>query len=197
MPLPRFGRLAPARQAEILRVARAHFAAEGPQTASYNKIIEASGLSKSAVYQYFDSREDLLGAVLDGVQARVLAALGEWRPAADPGEFWQQLDRGARGLRGHLAQHPDDLALVPALIARAGQVARPWFEALVADGRRLGVIRADVDTDLMLAATVATFRAADEWAVAALRDERQVDLDQPWLLLAGLWGTQPPSEGVS
>ncbi|MCL3861007.1 TetR/AcrR family transcriptional regulator [Actinotalea sp. K2] len=193
MPLPRFGRLAPDRQAAILGVARAHFAAEGPETASYNKIIEASGISKSAVYQYFDGREDLLGAVLAGVRDRLLTALGPWREAHDPQEFWEQLARGARGLREHLVAHPDDLALVPAATTRAGAEADPWFEAVLADGRRLGVIRADVDPDLLLAATVAVFRAADGWAVQALQEGRPVDLDrQPWTLLAGLWGSPLP-----
>lgn len=197
MPLPRFGRLPSDRQAEILRVARAHFATEGPETASYNKIIEASGFSKSAVYQYFDGREDLLGAVLDGVGERLRAALGPWWAAPDPPGFWLQLDRGARGLQEHLVAHPDDLALVPAATSRAGAEADSWFEALLADGRRLGVVRVDIDPDLMLAATISVFRAADGWVVQGLREGRSTGLErQPWALLAGLWGSPPPPEAA-
>ncbi len=193
MPLPRFRRLLPDRQAEILRVARAHFAAEGPETASYNKIIEASGFSKSAAYQYFDGREDLLRAVLDGVRDRLRAALGPWRAVSDPPGFWLQLDRGARGLQEHLVAHPDDLALVPAATTHAGAEADPWFQDMLADGRRLGMVRADIDHDLMLAATIAVFRAADGWVVRAMREGRPEGLDrQPWALLAGLWGNATP-----
>ncbi|WP_194377635.1 TetR/AcrR family transcriptional regulator [Streptomyces durbertensis] len=206
MPLPRFERLPADRREAILGVAREQFAAHGAESASYNKIIEAAGISKTAAYHYFDGREDLLGAVLDGVLGRLLAALGPWLPAADPAGFWARLEQGAAALADHLRRHPDDLALADAAIGRADDGPwTGWFDAVVADGQRLGVIRTDVDRGLLVAATAAVVRAADAWALARMRAAADcgpasgavdggpgadtADGRQLWPLLRGLWGT--------
>ncbi|MFF3013342.1 TetR/AcrR family transcriptional regulator [Streptomyces sp. NPDC057939] len=193
MPLPRFHRLPAERQEHILAVARGHFAEHGPEAASYNRIIEATGVSKTAAYQYFDGREDLLAAVLDGVRERLLDALGPWVPAEDPEGFWAGLAAGSRALVSHLHANADDLALAGAVVARTPDGEWPrWFDAVVGDGQRLGVVRTDIDRDLLVSATAAVFQAVDAWALAALRSgapdtgdgERQLRG-----LLRGLWST--------
>ncbi|MCB5167721.1 TetR/AcrR family transcriptional regulator [Streptomyces bambusae] len=188
-PLPRFHRLPAERRSAILAAARAQFAAHGPEAASYNKIIEAARISKTAAYQYFDGREDLLAAVLDDVLERLLGVLGPWTPAAGEKEFWAQLEAGTAALAAHLDSHPDDLALAdPAARRAAGAAAwTGWYETLVRDGQRLGVIRTDIEPPLLAAATAAVLRAADTWALAALRDGGSPDTGQVWRLLRGLW----------
>ncbi|WP_051781981.1 MULTISPECIES: TetR/AcrR family transcriptional regulator [unclassified Streptomyces] len=196
-PLPRFHRLPAERQEAILTVARAHFAEHGPASASYNKIIEAAGFSKTAAYQYFDGREDLLAAVLDDVLDRLLGVLGPWAPARDEADFWARLEAGSHALVAHLRAHPDDLALADAAVGRAqGGVWLDWFGSVVEDGQRLGFIRTDVAPALLAGATAAVMRAADEWALSALgaaRAERPTTAavpgsEQIWSLLRGLWG---------
>ncbi|MBB1253777.1 TetR family transcriptional regulator [Streptomyces sp. OF3] len=197
MPLPRFERLPADRRESILGAAREQFAAHGAESASYNKIIEAAGISKTAAYHYFDGREDLLAAVLDGVLDRLLAALGPWRPAGDPAEFWARLGEGAAALADHLRRHADDLALADAAIDRAADGPwTGWFDAVVSDGQRLGVVRTDVDRGLLVAATAAVVRAADAWALARMRggaaDAPASELSdgrQLWPLLRGLWAS--------
>ncbi|WP_445398813.1 TetR/AcrR family transcriptional regulator [Streptomyces sp. LE64] len=190
-PLPRFHRLPPERRTEILAVARQHFAEHGPQHASYNKIIEAAGISKTAAYHYFDGREDLLSAVLDDVLARLLDALGPEPSASDADAFWAGLESGTDALTAHLLGHPDDLALAEVAAAHEGGAAwRGWFTALVDEGQRLGVIRTDLDRELLVGATTAVVGAADLWALSALAAGRQPDRAQVWTLLAGLWGTK-------
>ncbi|WP_327381248.1 TetR/AcrR family transcriptional regulator [Streptomyces sp. NBC_01207] len=192
-PLPRFHRLPAERQEAILAVARAHFAEHGPASASYNKIIEAAGFSKTAAYQYFDGREDLLAAVLDDVLDRLLGVLGPWTPARDEADFWVRLEAGSHALVTHLRAHPDDLALADAAVGRArGEVWLGWFGAVVVDGQRLGFIRTDVDAALLAGATAAVMRAADEWALTALRAAQPTEPAAPgsgqvWSLLRGLW----------
>ncbi|MFD9302084.1 TetR/AcrR family transcriptional regulator [Streptomyces sp. NPDC060048] len=198
MPLPRFDRLPAERRELILGVARRHFAEHGTEGASYNQIIEAAGISKTAAYHYFDGREDLLTAVLDGVFHRLLDALGPWDPARDEDDFRSRFAAGSAALATHLRDHPEDLALADAAIGRthAGPW-RDWFGALVADGRRLGVIRTDVDHGLMVSVTAAVIRAADAWALARMTTEPLAEAaDSPegeapaqlWRLLRGLWG---------
>ncbi|MEU3451475.1 TetR/AcrR family transcriptional regulator [Streptomyces thermolilacinus] len=198
MPLPRFDRLPAERRELILGVARRHFAEHGTEGASYNKIIEAAGVSKTAAYHYFDGRDDLLAAVLDGVLGRLLDALGPWGPARDVADFRARFAAGASSLAGHLRDHPDDLALADAAIARTDAVSwLDWFDALVTDGQRLGVIRSDVDRGLLVSVTAAVVRAADAWALARMRTESAAEaadlteseaVAQLWSLLRGLWG---------
>ncbi|MFF9014848.1 TetR/AcrR family transcriptional regulator [Streptomyces sp. NPDC014870] len=193
-PLPRFHRLPAERREAILTVAREQFAAHGPETASYNKIIEAAGFSKTAAYQYFDGRDDLLAAVLEDVRERLLRVLGPWEPAVGPADFWARLRAGTGALGVHLAAHPDDLALAErAVRVSGGGPWTAWFDALVRDGRRLGVVRTTVDHSLLVAATEAVLRAADGWALEKLRaGDHEVEDEQVWTLLAGLWGGEGP-----
>lgn len=198
MPLPRFDRLPAERQELILGVARSHFAEHGAQGASYNKIIEAAGVSKTAAYHYFDGREDLLTAVLDGVLGRLLDALGPWLPARDEADLRSRFAAGSAALAAHLRDHPEDLALAEAAIGRTH--AGPWldwFGALVTDGQRLGVIRTDVEHGLLVSATAAVVQAADAWALARMTTEPPTGAAsltedevpaQLWRLLRGLWG---------
>ncbi|MFD4240921.1 TetR/AcrR family transcriptional regulator [Streptomyces sp. NPDC058525] len=198
MPLPRFDRLPAERRELILAVARRHFAEHGTEGASYNKIIEAAGVSKTAAYHYFDGREDLLTAVLDRVLGRLLDALGPWAPARDQADFRSRFAAGSAALATHLRDHPEDLALADAAIGRTH--AGPWlawFEALVTDGQRLGMIRTDVDHGLLVSATAAVIRAADAWALARMTAEPRPEAAgfpedessaQLWRLLLGLWG---------
>ncbi|MFE6839950.1 TetR/AcrR family transcriptional regulator [Streptomyces sp. NPDC057705] len=204
MPLPRFDRLPAERRELILGVARRHFAEHGAEGASYNKIIEAARVSKTAAYHYFDGREDLLTAVLDGVLARLLDALGPWVPARDGAGFRSRFDSGSAALAAHLREHPEDLALADAAIGRThGGPWLDWFGALVADGQRLGVIRTDVDHGLLVSVTAAVIRAADAWALARMTTGTETRTEplaegadfpegeisaQLWSLLHGLWG---------
>lgn len=208
MPLPRFDRLPAERQEAILTVARRHFADHGTETASYNKIIEAAGFSKTAAYHYFDGREDLLAAVLDGVLGRLLGALGPWTPARDEPGFWSRLDAGAGALAAHLRDHPDDLALADAAIGQVREGDGPWlawFDALVSNGQALGVIRTDVDHGLLVTVTAAVVRAADAWALARMKASEASKASavsagpgegdegaQVWGLLRGLWSETGP-----
>ncbi|MFD6889643.1 TetR/AcrR family transcriptional regulator [Streptomyces sp. NPDC059957] len=197
MPLPRFDRLPAERRELILGVARRHFAEHGTEGASYNKIIEAAGVSKTAAYHYFDGREDLLAAVLDGVLERLLDALGPWVPARDKADFRSRFAAGSAALAVHLRDNPEDLALADAAIGRThAGLWLDWFGALVTDGQRLGVIRTDVDHGLLVSVTAAVIRAADAWALARMtteplagaadfsEDEASAQL---WRLLRGLW----------
>ncbi|CRK56492.1 Transcriptional regulator, TetR family [Alloactinosynnema sp. L-07] len=184
MPLPRFLRLPPDRQAAILAVARAQFAEQGPDAASYNKIIEAAGISKTAAYHYFDGKGDLLDTVLDDVRARLLGALGAWREVDTAEEFWAALRAGSARLVAHLEDHPHDLALATSALSRPEDPqAVDWVAAVVSNGQRVRVIRTDVAAELLVRATAAVLRELDGWALAGHPAGAA-----EWSLLAGLWG---------
>jgi AcrR family transcriptional regulator len=184
MPLPRFERLPAQTRARILAVARAHFARDGFEAASYNKIISDAGMSKTTAYHYFDGKADLYAAVLADVEARVASVVGEWHPAPDPETFWSAVAATSRALLAHLADHPEDRAV---LAASPAVDAGPWVGALVADAVRLGLVTPD-EHELMAELTGAVLGALDRHALARPDRAAQVAAQMPQLL-ARLWGS--------
>lgn len=77
MTIVRQERLDDAKRARLMEAAVEEFTERGLEAASYNKIIERSGLSKGTVYYYFDNKEALLYTVLEDIGDRFLAAMGE------------------------------------------------------------------------------------------------------------------------
>src|SRR5690606_8975199 len=66
-------RLAPsARRAQLLECALAAFAEHGVARATHSHVAERAGVSVPAVHSYFRTREDLVAAVLDEVEAYLL-----------------------------------------------------------------------------------------------------------------------------
>ncbi|MEV0029012.1 TetR/AcrR family transcriptional regulator [Nocardia sp. NPDC050793] len=190
MPLPRFTRLPADEQRRILDVAQRIFAEDGVDTASYNQIIAAAGISKSSAYNYFDGREDLLYTALDDVAARLADVLGTWQRVADDAEFWSQLKTIEQRLRAHIETHPADLALIdPAFLLREQGAFMSWIADFVANGIAIGIITVDTDRNLLVAATAAVLRAVDGWGAAEMQAGRTPDPDQAWILLRNLWGT--------
>jgi len=182
MPLPRFDRLPGPTRDHILAVARAHFAQDGVETASYNKIILAAGISKTSAYHYFDGKHDLYDAVLADVAARVGSVLGDWAPAPDADAFWSALASAGADLLEHLAAHPHDRAL---LAASPEVEAGSWVRAMVEDAVRLRLVRSD-EHELMVALTGAVLGALDRYALARPDLTAEVAARVPQLL-ARLW----------
>ncbi|MBL8744627.1 MAG: TetR/AcrR family transcriptional regulator [Myxococcales bacterium] len=189
MPLPRFQRLPPERQASILRVAREHFARDGREGASFNQILADAALPKTSAYQYFDGKEDLAGAVLAEVNARLLAVLGPWSVTHAAPAFWKQLKACNRRLREHMIAHPDDFACLRSLgLDQPTAADLAWFGAMIDNGVALSIIRGCPDRALLLAATMGFFRGVDAWALDALARGSAAKMDHAWALLARLWG---------
>ena len=92
MPRPRFGNLAENKRKSILEAASLEFFERGYGGASVNRIIEAAGISKGAMYYYFDDKEDLFFTVIQDIQDRVFEAVGTLPAVKTPVEFWQEAD---------------------------------------------------------------------------------------------------------
>ncbi|MCO1578671.1 TetR/AcrR family transcriptional regulator [Crossiella sp. SN42] len=199
MPLPRYFRLPTERRRHVLDVARAHFATDGLGTASYNKIIAAAGISKTSAYQYFDGRDDLLTAVVADARERLADTLGTWPGTLTRADFWRELRAGATRLLAHLQATPADLAVAVATITvDADRRLEEWLDAMLADGRALGLVQPEVDPELMRAATAAVVRAANGWLATRLDTARPRVPAEPqvpaelWRLLVGLWSAPEP-----
>lgn len=104
----RTGAVTAARRAHIRAVAGEHFAADGYHGASLRRVAAASGLTQGHLYYYFPTKQDLLHAVITGLQERFNAAMDTALARDEPAE---------RVLRDVLAEH------VRLLCANAGEAA--------------------------------------------------------------------------
>ncbi|MFD9721909.1 TetR/AcrR family transcriptional regulator [Streptomyces sp. NPDC059076] len=197
MPLPRYHRLPADTRAAILGVARAHFARDGKEAASFNQIIAEANISKTSAYHYFDGKDDLFGEVVADAARRTLGALGPWTEVDAAGELWEQLAAGARRLRAQLREHPDDRAVLTEQQRVGGGQGEEgggddWIGQLVANGLRIGVIDPGPDAVLVATATRGIFDVLDRWALDHPEASEQSVTQALTILLARLWGAPPP-----
>lgn len=180
MALPRFDRLAPAERARILDVAAVRLADPATAEGSVVDIAAAAGLSRSAIYNYFDGRDDLVATVRSHAGGLAAAALGQWSPAEDAAAFWTSFRAASGRLRSLLRDRPE---LRGMLTATGPPSEDPWLAAVLDDADRLGLLP---PADRSLAATVT---GAVLGAVDALELERpgSVADDRVEALLLAVW----------
>jgi AcrR family transcriptional regulator len=178
MPRPRFSRLDPVRQREILECAGAEFGAHGFQHASLNRIIGKAGLNKGVFYYYFDGKADLFASVVQMVWDRFLPTDGFDAATLDAGTFWPRLlDLMLAGharfrdepwlagiIRLVLLNPPTDADAVIAELLARGQA---WARGILERGQHLGVVRTDLPVEVLLNVISAADQAADHWLLAS------------------------------
>ena len=93
-------RLDDAKRTRLMEAAIEEFAERGIESASYNKIIERSGLSKGTVYYYFDNKDSLLLTVLDEICERFRRAIGDLALPETKEGYWETaLEYHGRAIR--------------------------------------------------------------------------------------------------
>ncbi len=177
-PRPRFDSLAPDRKQLILQAAAAEFAERGFDSASYNRVIKTSGVSKGAMYYYFDDKRDLYLTVLRDAEQRATDAVGPLGDFDDANSFWDALSDLYHRVTVFFAGEPLAAGLIktaysggPVTDAAYGEFierASKKFEEVLAEGVRIGAVRSDIPLDLLLAVTLATGEAMDRWALSNL-----------------------------
>lgn len=161
-PAPKFRRRAEARPDEILDAALAVFTSKGFEAARMDEIAVEAGISKGAVYLYFDSKEALLKGLIEREVAPVAAKLRAMADIdGDPKETLSQLIKAASEMLSHerIFATPK---VVLSIAARFPEIAAFYRERIVDEGiaaiarlHRRGVKRGD-------------FRDADSETVARL-----------------------------
>jgi AcrR family transcriptional regulator len=177
MPRPRYDRLPPERRTALLDAAAQEFAEHGYEAASFNRILERSGVSKGAAYYYFDDKEDLFLTVvrhyMDSLDLGGFLSVAETITAE---QFWPAIAEIYR--LAFVRSHDIPWAFG---VWRAGSEAwrsersgpladfiNEWMEAalrLFKRGQELGVIRTDLPDDLLLAWVRAVDDAHDRWVL--------------------------------
>ncbi len=174
MPRPRFLKLDADKQAAILDAARAEFSAHGYRRSSQNRIIEAAGVSKGAMYYYFDDKADLYLTVI----RRQFAGFGEVMTIGDfttADEFWAEVEDLFTRSTAFYAQSPDTLALARSVARTVTSYGPPpgfqellgelygVVEKIVVRGQEVGAVRTDLPTSLIVDLAMKIGEAIDYW----------------------------------
>jgi AcrR family transcriptional regulator len=184
MVRPRFAKLPPAQQQAILTAALEEFAAHGFHDASLNRVIESAGISKGSMYYYFDGKEDLYAHVARVELERMFARAGPFDiPAAsNPDAFWSALENYYLQLMSALETAPKLAALIRGWIAASATPAMqqiqqemekagvPWMERVLAAGQRIGAVRTDLPSGLLIAVAAGMGQAMDTWLLTQSSD---------------------------
>jgi AcrR family transcriptional regulator len=185
MVRPRFAKLPPEQQKAILRVALEEFGSHGFHEASLNRVIAAAGISKGSMYYYFDGKGDLFAYI---VRTELEGLLGRLGPLPDLGDgdaeaFWSGLEHYYLRLMTALAGSPQLAAMLRDWGAASGtpafqnvqgeleQAALPWIDRTIAVGQRVGAVRDDVPTSLLVAVLIGMGQAMDLWLLAQPPDD--------------------------
>jgi AcrR family transcriptional regulator len=177
MVRPRFDNLAPEKRRRLLEAAANEFAARGFEGASLNRILESAGLSKGALYYYFDDKADLFGTVVEQAWASLLPAVGFEVAELDASTFWPRLAGQYMRLLERASVEPwlvasgKSIYNLPAAERERGVVgeqfqrARRWLLDVVRRGQAVGAVRSDLPEDLLVALAMGASEAADRWMV--------------------------------
>ncbi|MGO4717116.1 TetR/AcrR family transcriptional regulator [Bradyrhizobium sp. 2TAF24] len=184
MPLPRFDRLPAATRAAFLAVARAHFASEGRDGASINKIIEDTGFSKTSAYNYFDGKDDLFETVLTDTFRRISDVLGEWRVTDNEAALWANFHSANERVNRFLLDNPNDRLLLQYDTTPAEPAG--WLHAFFSNAVEIGLVDITPGADLLERATLAVLRSFDDWTLDRFPEaaSAQATVEQ---LLRRLW----------
>lgn len=212
MPLPRFATLDPSRRAAIFGAAAEEFARAGLEGASYNRIIAGAGVSKGAMYYYFDNKEDLLLTLLTDLAERSAAAIGEPGPFGDVAGFWAEVKAlNARAMAFFLGD-PNVARLAKQLmrvapgaplgLAIADFTCRveAYTTGLLERGQAVGAVRTDLPLELLAHLITGLGESIDRWLFTRWESltpaEMTVLPDQLTNLFVRLAAPQPPDAGA-
>ena len=175
MPLPRFEKLDSDRQRTLLEAGIDEFGSYGFEGASYNRIIEASGVSKGAMYYYFEDKADLYATILRRAALQIGAAVGDLGPVTTPEEYWTELAGMLRRSLELFERDPHLVDLARTLysaspsssggrsLAELIEFARGWVARTLRVGQGVGAVRDDVPLDLLTSTVTSTCVGMDRW----------------------------------
>ncbi|MEZ4382369.1 MAG: TetR/AcrR family transcriptional regulator [Nannocystaceae bacterium] len=176
MPRPRFTALDPDKRRAILEAAADEFARDGFDGASYNQIIARAGISKGAMYYYFDDKADLYLTTVGDVIERMFTAVGGLPDYDDARSFWAAIRDLSGRMIAFVAEEPRLPGLAKSLLAAGPALAealaayieqtRAFTAGLIAEGRALGAVRGDLPAPLLASLLTGVGEAFDRYLLA-------------------------------
>ncbi len=176
MPRPRFHKLPAERQQLILQTAAQAFATHGFD-ASLNQIVEGAGMSKGSVYYYFDDKADLFATVLRDTWDRLFPMEDIDISSLDAESFWPAIRdwyvQTVEGMQeipwivglGRAAYSLPEEVLEGTVFGHQLAQLRDLGANLIEHGQKLGAVRTDLPSGLLLTMLAAAGMASDRWMV--------------------------------
>ena len=199
MPSKRFHKLDPAKQRRILDAAAEEFAAAGFEGASYNRIIERSGVSKGAMYYYFEDKADLYATVVGEAVGAMMAGVGSFDAVHTPEEYWEEIARQFQGAFEIYTHNATMVGLFRQLLRDAmtgvgaeimGNVrveVGQWADGLVHEGQRVGAVRTDLPDSLLVSLVMGLGEAHDIWLAEHIDSLEEGELDRLMPVMVDLY----------
>ena len=175
VPRPRFAKLDPEKRRAILDAAMEEFASSGYERASYNRIIERAGVSKGAMYYYFDDKEDLFTTVVQQVMELAMGQFTEFPAFESATEFWNATREFIVNAWAFMEENPVVVGVLrSALTLQASgssiravrelqRMYQEWAEGFLRQGQAVGAVRSDLPFGLLVAVVIAVASAGDTW----------------------------------
>lgn len=138
---------ADARREQILDVAIEVFGRAGYYGASMNDIAEAAGVTKPVLYQHFDSKSDLYGALIDEVGTRMLSSIAKETANASDGR--EQTIQGFRAYFRWVSHRHQEFMLLFGGSARHAEEFGPRIRRITDDAAAAiaPLIAVDIDPE--------------------------------------------------
>ena len=150
-------RLDDAKRASLMEAAMEEFADRGIESASYNKIIERSGLSKGTVYYYFDNKDSLLLTVLGDICARFHQAIGDLEPPDTKEKYWATDREYSNRVIRFFFENPKLWRVLSYISKDAPHIGKQFdsfservmcfMDKLIVKGQEIGAVRNDISPD--------------------------------------------------
>ena len=147
------------RRGELLAIAATLFAEKGFKNTTVRDIAEAAGILSGSLYHHFDSKESMVDEILSSFQAELFAAYAEVLASTDDART--KLERVVRLSFAAIDQHPAEVAIFQneadylggferfGYLAERGEESRQVWMTLLREGVESGVLRPDLDVDLV------------------------------------------------
>jgi AcrR family transcriptional regulator len=200
MPRPRFERLDPDKKKAILDAAAEEFAEHGFANASFNRIIEKTGVSKGAIYYYFDDKEDLYLTIVAAFQAQLLEVLGEFGEVPDVDSFWAELEEVFRRAGQLKSESPNPVKVGVSMLkgVLTGELPHSMLDDLydniatylrhvMLQGQKVGAVRRDLPLGLLMALIMGMSEGMDLWAIHNVPAIEKIDYDAAVALYIALY----------
>ena len=151
--------VATGRRRELLGIAATLFAERGFKNTTVRDIAEAAGILSGSLYHHFDSKESMIDEILSTFQEELFAAYDAVLASDDDART--KLDRAVRLSFETIDQHPAEVAIFQneadhlgtferfGYLAERGAQSRDVWVTLLREGVETGVLRADLDVDLV------------------------------------------------
>jgi AcrR family transcriptional regulator len=191
VPFPRFYKLGLEQREQFMIAAAQEFAAHGFERSSVNSILERAHISKGRAYYYFEDKFDLFYTVMQYCNERLqLFDLQRDPETLDTENFWYIIaDVRLQPLLRSMKQpwlfaatkairHLSPSVLCREPIATLVNQMQGWLFAVIKKGQELGVIRTDVEDDLLFAWIQAIDDASDYQLLACWNQLNQETITQ-------------------